>query len=58
MLAEELKSMNIKQLGELAAKLRGELISGVRAGGGHLASNLGVGGGEGGTADGVGLEYE
>lgn len=34
--------MNIKQLGELAAKLRGELISGVRAGGGHLASNLGV----------------
>ena len=42
MLAEELKSMNIKQLGELAAKLRGELISGVRAGGGHLASNLGV----------------
>ena len=42
MLAEELKSMNIKQLGELAAKLRGELISGVRAGGGHLASKLGV----------------
>ena len=37
MLAEELKSMNIKQLGELAAKLRGELISGVRAGGGEWA---------------------
>ena len=39
---EQLKSMNLRQLEELAQEIRTELIQTVSENGGHLASNLGI----------------
>ena len=45
MLADEIKNYDIGQMEELAQRLRERLVTVVRENGGHLASNLGVGGG-------------
>ncbi|MDN5346918.1 MAG: 1-deoxy-D-xylulose-5-phosphate synthase [Clostridia bacterium] len=39
---EDLKKLNLKQLEQLAAELRGELVEKVSRTGGHLAPNLGI----------------